>query len=389
MAVSRGRPHPLVLLPLCFLLHFYGDFGSSFGLPNQESLQAVRERTGQSLRLKARGTYPFTLTKAERHLLSEISRAGKARNWLEVRSAFDAYEGSAAPVFSAAMHAAFKCRMYEEGAEVYDKARRSCTYVHQPVFVAAIKLFGKLGKQALVQKTWEEALEANGLSEVLASARISAAANAGEVEVAASVLDQMKDEGVQIGVGHLSSAIRACWGFGKGQHRAAKYFFELCPELNVKPNLVTFTSLIGAYKTAPLEDIIAAQHDMKKRQILPDSAFAETFLVSVLQGSKQVSWRDPDTTASSLQNTPLVRLKAAKVALADFERAGVRLTSLCINVKEALILLKVTIGVFWYFSYCRRFLDFSTLSCVTKGASESYELILVEIKCTTPEWGGP
>ena len=342
MAVSRGRPHPLVLLPLCFLLRLHGDFGSSFGLPNQESLQAVRERTGQSMRLTARGTYPFPLTKAERHLLSEISKAGQARNWQEVQSVFDTYEGTAAPVFSAAMHAAFKCRMYEKGAAVYDKARRSCTFVDEPVFVAAIKLFGKLGKQALVQKTWEEALEANGLSRVLASARISAAANAGEVEVVAKVLDQMNDAGVQIDVGHLSSAIRACWGFGKGQHRAAKYFFELCPKLNVTPNLVTFTTLIGAYKTAPLEDIIAAQHDMKKRQILPDSAFAETFLVSVLQGNKQVSWRDPHTTANSFQNTPLVRLRAAKVALADFERAGVRLTSLCINVKEALKLLKVT-----------------------------------------------
>jgi pentatricopeptide repeat protein len=283
----------------------------------------------------------FTLTREEKRLLTEISSAGKDRNWMAAKYLFDTYTGDAPPVYSAALHAAFTCREYREGARLYEQCRQRCKYINEPVYVDALRIFGKLREDDMVCKVWDEVLQKSDLNVVLASARIAAAADAGDPETAEKVLDLMEKKGIPINVLHMSSAIRACWGWGKNRHKAAKYFFDLCPQVSVTPNLIVFTCLIGAYKTAPLEDLTSAYHAMRVLKIAPDTPFTETYLISVLQGDKTIKWDNPEITANSLRNKPIERLQAARRALADFQRDGVQLTKMSRIVKEALGNLRV------------------------------------------------
>lgn len=110
--------------------------------------------------------------------------------------------------------------------------------------------------------------------------------------------------------------------------RQQNTFFDLCPQVSVTPNLIVFTCLIGAYKTAPLEDLTSAYHAMRVLKIAPDTPFTETYLISVLQGDKTIKWDNPEITVNSLRNKPIERLQAARRALADFQRDGVQLTKM-------------------------------------------------------------
>ena len=320
-----------VLTILCVALP-----GLCFAQPRQEPLGAERERSGEAWHTSAAGMGNFTLTREEKRLLTEISSAGKDRNWMAAKYLFDTYTGDAPPVYSAALHAAFTCREYREGARLYEQCRQRCKYINEPVYVDALRIFGKLREDDMVCKVWDEVLQKSDLNVVLASARIAAAADAGDPETAEKVLDLMEKKGIPINVLHMSSAIRACWGWGKDRHKAAKYFFDLCPQVGVTPNLIVFTCLIGAYKTAPLEDLTSTYHAMRGLNITPNEAFVETYLLSVVAEDNVIKWYNPESAAEFLSHRPLERLKAAQEALSDFDRDGVKLTRLSRNVKEAL-----------------------------------------------------
>jgi hypothetical protein len=236
------------------------------------------------------------------------------------------------------LHAAFRCRKYKEGALLYKQCRQRCNHIHQPVYTQALRIFGKLKDEAILCEVWDEALERCDLDYdgVLASARIAAAADVGDPETAAEVLDLLQRKDIPIRLQHIASAIRACWGRGKNRHKAAKYFFDLCPQVSVTPNLIVFTCLIGAYKTAPLEDLTSTYHAMRGLNITPNEAFVETYLLSVVAEDNVIKWYNPESAAEFLSHRPLERLKAAQEALSDFDRDGVKLTRLSRNVKEAL-----------------------------------------------------
>ena len=104
----------------------------------------------------------------------------------------------------------------------------------------------------------------------------------------------------------------------------------------MKPNLIVFTNLIGAYKTAPLEDLTSTYHAMRGLNITPNEAFAETYLLSVVAEDDVIKSYNHESTAKFLSGRPLERLKIAKEALSNFERDGVKLTRLSRNVKKAL-----------------------------------------------------
>ena len=308
----------------------------NFAKTKQEPLDVVRERSGNALRQSARGAGNYDLTGYEKKLLRNIAAASEKRDWTAISSHFDEYAGDAPPLFAAAMHGALRCQRYKEGARIYDKCRTSSQVFHAPAYVAAIKLFGKLGAPSRVREVWDEALQVVGLTEILGSARIVAAADEGNVSAAAEVLDLMNASGVTINVGHVSSAIRACWGWGTNQHKPARYIFDLLPEFGLAPNVIIFTTLIGAYATAPVKDTVALYEDMKALQINPNKVFAETYLTTILQGDPKEKWRTPDTTATLLKDKPVERLRAARKAAADFEAAGVKLSRLAVNIRDAL-----------------------------------------------------
>lgn len=318
----------LLTVLLCHTTEF------NFTKPKQEPLDVVRERSGNALRKRAKGNYG--LTGYEKTLLRKIAAASENRKWTAVSSHFAEYTGDAPPLFTAAMLGAIRCRRYEEGIRIYGKCRESSQVLDEPVYTAAMKLFGKLGAPSSVRDVWDEALQALGLTEILAAARIAAAADEGNVSAAAEVLDLMSASGVPVDVGHVSSAIRACWGCGTHQHKAARYLFDLLQEFGLAPNIIIFTSLIRAYTTAACKDTVALYEDMKALQIKPDRAFTETYLTTILQKDPKDNWRTPKTTATFLKDKPVERLRAARKAAADFEASGVKLSKLAANIRDAL-----------------------------------------------------
>lgn len=339
---------PTKLQPMQLLLCFYGVLliGTlcsprvcNFGAPKQMSTREMREREGYAMRKKA--PVSFQLSRSEQMLLGKIKNASEQRDWQAVCSLFETYPGKAVPIYTAAMNAAFRCRKYQEGASIYKKCEQVCENLDEPVFSAGLRLFGKLGEPEKVRKVWDAVIKKGNINDVLAASRINAAADEGDVETAAAVLDLMQDKGVPIKKFHLASAIQACWGFGNKQHQAAKYFFQLSPELGLKPDIVTFTSLAGAYFTAPLEDVLSIYSDMKELNVGANKVFAETFLTTLLQKKKSDTWpRRHDLLPNILRAKPHARIQAARCVLEDFEMAGVELSKLSADIKRALKLME-------------------------------------------------
>lgn len=81
------------------------------------------------------------------------------------------YDGNSVPIFTAAMHGAFRCRKYKEGALIYETCHASCDGLDAPIFTLALKTYGKLGDKVQVRKVWEEALQVFNVT-VLAGARM-------------------------------------------------------------------------------------------------------------------------------------------------------------------------------------------------------------------------
>ena len=169
-----------------------------------------------------------------------------------------------------------------------------------------------------------------------ASARIDAAAVEGDLASALDVLDLLNNTGVPIDIVHISSALRACKGAEGERHKAAMKLYELAKGLQLQPNIVTFTSLIGCLADAPLTFILSSYNAMKGFGIQPNKVFAETFLTTVLgriprQGGAQSILTD------ILPHQPPERVAAVREALADFKKADVKLTRLSSSIEVALL----------------------------------------------------
>ena len=332
----RRRPQVLVWISWLTIALVFSSH--CFSAPKQPPSSRSRERAGSAIRAKADRL--FKLSIAEKDVLKKISTASQAYKWQDIQSTMASYSGTAVPIYTEAMHGAFRCREYQAGAALFDKCQQASSILDAPVYGLAIKIHGKLGNHEMVRKVWNQTLRDCNFTEILAAARISAAADEGDVETAAEILDLMDNtKGVAIDVHHVSSAMKACWGWKKRMNIVAQYFFDLLPKFGLKPNLIAYTNLIGAFKTANLQEIVAAYGEMKRQQISPDQIFAETFLTSVMQLKKGVFWTPEEIRAAMLEKERLEvveRSQAAREALADFEKAGVRLTRLSVKVRQAL-----------------------------------------------------
>lgn len=276
----------------------------------------------------------------DKRLLREISFASEQREWDEVMSLFASYSGESIQIYTAVMNAALRCRKYAEGATCYERCRQTCQECDEPVFATALKIFGRLQQPEKVRKIWAEANKKCKLSEMLVSSRLQAAADEGDVQTAAAMLDLLNTSNLEINVQPITMAIRSCWGMGTTRHRAAKYFWDLFPKFGLKPTIVSFTALVGSYTGAPLEYVLSAKVEMESLGIHPDRVFAETYLVSLLQLDFS-RLRAISAVQDALQNVPSDRLHAARRGIADFEAAGVEQTTLCRKLKTALENLKL------------------------------------------------
>lgn len=340
---KRALPPLCLVWSLLLLLQLHIS-ASCFGKFKQEPLDSVRERSGQTYRTKAAMRVSGTLlTEAEVQLLTSISRASEARQWSVVASLFAQYTGSSSQIYSAAMKGAFRCQKYKAGTSMYDKwlqvggPDQEPVSIHEPVFVFAIKMFGKLGEAERVRKVYQHALDVLKLSTILAAARIDAAADEGDVETAKAVLENMENSSVGIDVAHMTSAIRASHGWEKDAHKAAKDFFGMLPRLRLKADIVLFTSLVRAYHTASLNDLLLVYREMKDLKIVPNSVFAETYIVSLLQTDAKIGLpRELQALCNILRDKPIERLQAAQKALSEFKEDKVKLSGLSKNIERAL-----------------------------------------------------
>lgn len=180
----------LVGLTLCVFPH-----GRSFAKPRQESSASVLERSGRGLREKFDAYLDIELNQDEKKILSKISTAGERRQWSAVRSAFASYTGNAVPIYTAALHAAVRCREYRQGAKMFEQGQQRCKFMNAPMYTQALKIFGKLKDFAKVDELWAEALEVCELNKFLVSARLEAAADKGDIEGAAATLDLVNESG--------------------------------------------------------------------------------------------------------------------------------------------------------------------------------------------------
>ncbi len=192
--VSNGLGSVLRLLLLGLALCFF-QHGHSFAKLQQESLGSFRERSGRGRREKVDAYLDIKLNQDEKRLLSKISTAGERRQWSAVRSAIASYAGDAVPIYTAALHAAVRCREYSEGAEIFEQGQQRCDVMNAPMYTQALKIFGKLKDFAKVDELWTEALDVCELDKVLASARLAAAADQGDIKGAAAILDQVNASG--------------------------------------------------------------------------------------------------------------------------------------------------------------------------------------------------
>lgn len=328
-----------------------------FSQPNQEPSKIygrkqplskeIREREGKAVRRRARDDCVlYEISKAEKMLLRKISSASKERDWPTVQSLIDGYAGAAEPIWAATINAALRCARHREGALIFEKCRQNVNMTHEPLFNAAVKVLAKCEEWARVREVWEEALKACKFGPMMAAARLAAAADEGDVKTAAIVLDQMEANDVAIEVHHVTTAMRACWGYGKSQHKAAKYFFDLFARFDLEPDLIAFASLAGSYYTAPLKLVMSAHEDMKRRKIKANHIFAEIYLTALLQKVPEDEWpRTSPPLVPILADLPLERLEAAEKVLDDFD-AGVRLTRFGQNIKRTVKMLKVERGAF-------------------------------------------
>ena len=315
----------------------------------QPLTKEIREREGKAVQRRARDDcVSYEISKAEKKLLRKIAIASKEWDWPTVQSLIDGYAGTAEPIWVATMNAALRCGRYREGALIFEKCRQSVKLLkHEPLFNAAVKVLAKCGKWAQVREVWQEALNACKFGAMMAAARLAAAADEGDVETAAAVLDLMETNDVAIEVHHVTTAMRACWGYGKSQHRAAKYFFDLFARFDLEPDLIAFASLVGSYHTAPLKLVMSAHDDMKRRKIKANHIFAEIYLTALLQKVPEDEWpRTSPPLVPILADLPLERLEAAKKVLDDFDAAEVRLTRFGQNIKRALKMVKMERGAF-------------------------------------------
>ncbi|CAE7412909.1 unnamed protein product [Symbiodinium natans] len=303
-------------------------YAPSFAIPasRQKPTSVVREQNGLSISMKAPGS-AYEMSAKEKVLASRLSEFGKRGDWQGARQLYATYTDFSVPVLTAAMQAAYRCGQYQEAARIYSKvcgARRELDGVG---LLVGLKVFGKLRDSSMVDAIWAEASERGLVDMPLRGARIDAAAYMGDIEAAATVLDSMLTQTIDIDVYKFNSAIFACANAERPGHNAAMYLFKLLLERNLSPTVVTFTNLAKAHARASLEQIQHVRATMKKYGIRSDPIFAECYVSALLQGK----FGHTASTTADLADLPERegRLQEAETALLEFQANNVDLSGMC------------------------------------------------------------
>ena len=297
---------------------------------NQKDIRLYRENQGSTISVNAQQSLQDdSLTREEKKLLSLISEGGRRGRWAEVAAAWASYAGQALPLYGAAMQAAIRCGTYDEAATMYNSLASMPSI--QPNVVClhlGIKIYGKLQNRTMVQYIWTQAEDRGLVNKIIAGARINAAAEMGDIVDAASILDYMVGANLSMELPVWTSAINACKNSNPPSPEVAMYFFQNMLQSGISPNIVTFSSLVGSHKKAPLKEVVELRASMADFNVKPDGAFAETYLGAVCHGRLKDVWKVEDV-AERLEGIENERLQEVRVALAGFKAANIRLSKLC------------------------------------------------------------
>ena len=157
------------------------------------------------------------------------SKSPKPRGrWSEVQRYWDGYNGTAPEVYDAAMEAAYSCGQYAHGATIFKKRFNDITSeVDLNFLLTGLRLFRKLRDRLQAEAVWQEIATKGWAKDVDVTTRLQASVLLGNISLAASALDVVRQQRILPDRFHCSTAIRACTTSDqKGRHAAASYFLD-------------------------------------------------------------------------------------------------------------------------------------------------------------------
>ena len=371
-----------------------------FAAPKQPGSQALRQKEGLYVNSPVAGgcdsvvNYPgVTLdpTKEDKQLTSRLNAIAKANKrppgaWKKVKQLISNYTGYSPLVFTPAMQVAFQCRRFLEGAKMFERLRAVkapmtlpvswqklamgrwpflgeggvvilwylyCSPLMWPkqcqtwncqmpflfeVYAIALKLYGKLQKLDEVRELWAELQGMGHVNKLLAQARLTAAADNGDIDSAREVLAYMEKKGIKADRFHMSSAINACANSNdENRARDATSLFHEMLNKGLEVNIVTYSSLVRSLKGSPNTQLLDLLDNMKAQGVKANNVFAENLLYIFLKKpSRKGCWMNEDAITADLEKLGIDDLKVAKDVLDEFKASGIKLNKSCILIGRVL-----------------------------------------------------
>ena len=219
---------------------------------------------------------------------------------------------------------------------MYRKLRGMNTDVNHVILVHGMKIFGKLQGKREVEVMWEEVIANGWINEIVATARIDAASEMGDMEAAATIIDLLQNASMQVDAVHYSSAINACKNSESNRsHDAAMCLLGEMLARGLRPNVVTLTSVAAVHRHAPLKKNTQLMSTMSDLQVRQNRLFTETLLGAVFEGRLRNAW-NVDDVAKRVAGTGCQRMRFAQSFLEDAKSQGVKFTSLTSRAEEYL-----------------------------------------------------
>ena len=205
------------------------------------------------------------------------------------------------------------------------------------VYAIALKLYGKLHKLDEVRELWAELQGMGHVNKILALARLTAAADNGDIDSAREVLAYMEKKGIKANRFHMFSAINACANSNdENRARDATGLFHEMLDKGLEINIVTYSSLARSLKGSPNTQLLDLLDNMKAQGVKANNVFAENFLYIFLKQPSKGCWMNEDAITTDLEKLGIDDLKVAKDVLDEFKASGIKLNKSCIRIGRVL-----------------------------------------------------
>ena len=312
---------------------------STFSMPKGDGLG--RQRLGSKFYTSAasQSSGAGSLSKQESQLLRKVQDAAVHEDWLRIQSLRATSKVFKAQFFDAEMDAALKCGQYKAGVALYERLCDLKLNREVLSFNLAMKLYGKTGQWSSVQQTWKEARAKYSMDETMAAARLVAAADEGDINTTAAILDEMAQMKLKHDVGHFTSALRSCTAAEHKAYNVARYLFECMLNMSLAPDAGVFAALVSTYGNRPVREFRSLRTEMDTLAVKPNWIFADAYLKALL-GVRQTSQADRKHSTSELADLTAKasreRLREAANALSELNTMEDELSSFCQLVDLAL-----------------------------------------------------